>query len=366
MDDVISFAVGEPGCEAAPHVVAEGQRAFDTPAMHYTHVNGIPALREEIANYSSAVKGLTYDADTETQVTHGATAALMLTFLTLVDPGDEVIIASPYFTAYEAQILAAGGTPVVVALRQENSFHHNAADIAAAITDRTTAIVLNSPGNPTGAVTPLADLEEIAKVAIDNDLWVISDEVYHRFVYTGEAVVSIATLPGMFERTVVIDSFSKTYAMTGWRVGYLHGPAEFVAETSSLAEPMTSSNNSASQFAAVAALTGPQDLVDTMRTTYDANRKLVGDIIATAPMLKLAPSEGAFYAFVDVTGTGLSSHEFATQLIEQEHVAVVPGDAFGSAGEGYVRLSYVGTPEDTREGVQRMVDFAVRTAGVQA
>lgn len=359
MDDVLSFAVGEPSFSAAPHVVDAGERALRETPMHYTDVAGVPALRKAVAEYTRAQKHVVYDGRTETQVTHGATAALSMAFTALVEPGSEVILGSPYFATYINMTKTAGGQPVSVPLRAADGFRHSADAIAKAITPQTRVIVINSPSNPTGAVTPRDELERIAQVAIDNDLWVISDEVYHRYIYGDTEFASIAAVPGMKERTVLIDSFSKTYAMTGWRIGYMHGPAQFIAETSALAEAVTSSNNSASQAAALAALTGPQGFLDEMKASYAANRQIVIEAVDSSDgLLRLPAAEGAFYAFIDISRTGLSSHDFAIRLLERHHVAVVPGSAFGTEGEGYIRVSYVGAPEDIRAGMATVVAFA--------
>lgn len=362
---VISFALGEPGFSAAPHVVVAGQRQL-AGEMRYTDVRGIMPLREAIARYSATVKSLEFDPKTEIQVTPGATTALTATFLTLLDPGDEVVLCSPYFGPYLGQIHAAGGVGVDVPASAERDFHLDAATIEAAITDRTVAIVVNSPNNPAGAITPAEDLARIAHLAIDHDLWVISDEVYHRFAYDGLTAPSIATFPGMRERTIVIDSFSKTYAMTGWRIGYLEGPAELLDKIATVAEDLTSSTNSASQAAAVAALTGPQDIISEMHSAYDANRQLVVEAIDSCPALSMPTPEGAFYAFVDIRGTGLDADQFALGLLDEESVAVVPGEAFGTAGSGFVRLSYVGSAEETSEGLERIVRYASHARHPQA
>lgn len=360
MDDVISFAVGEPSFSAAPHVIAAGQAALSDSPMHYTDVGGVPALREAIATYTRIHKGVVYDPSSETQVTHGATAALNMSFLSLVEEGAEVILGAPYFATYENMVVTSGGTPVPVPLDPAKGFRHDAATIASAVTPNTRVIVINSPSNPTGAVTPRDELERIAAIAIEHDLWVISDEVYHRYVYGDTPFTSIAAIDGMHDRTVLIDSFSKTFAMTGWRLGYLHAPATFVRETSALAEAITSSNNSATQVAGIAALEGDLSYLDDMLASYRNNRDIVARAIEATPLLSLPSAEGAFYAFVDVTAVGLSSHDFAMGVLREEHVAVVPGDAFGAAGEGYVRISYVGAQEDIREGMRRVVAFAQR------
>ena len=365
MDDVISLAVGEPGFQAADHIIEAAERTLRNTPMHYTDVPGILPLREAIAAYTLMHKGLSYDPGTQTQVTHGATTALSLAFTTLVEPGDEVILGSPYFSTYENMVITAGGVPVPVPLRAADGFHHRAEQIEAALSERTRVIVLNSPGNPTGAVTTLREWEQIADLARQHDLWVISDEVYHRFLYDDAAFFSIAALPEMQERTLLIDSFSKTYAMTGWRLGYMHGPSEVIAHTSALAEAVTSSNNAASQAAGLAALTGPQDALEHMLAQYTHNRAIVQAAVQDSGSLLSLPSvEGAFYAFIDIRKTGVTSHDFALGLLHTRHVAVVPGDAFGPQGQGWIRVSYVGNQDELAEGMHRLADYARECAAL--
>lgn len=260
--DAISLCVGEPSATAAPHIVEAACRSIREGHTTYTNVLGIEPFREAVAAYSEKVKGLRYDVDTEIQAVDGATIGLFLAMKALLDAGDEVILPSPYFTSYDAEALMCGGVPVPVALKPEHQMRLNADDIEAAITPRTKAVLLNSPGNPSGAVTPLSELERIADVCIRHDIWVISDEVYHPFVFDGSASIapSIAAIDGMHERTVVVESLSKTFAMTGWRIGYLLGPEPLIEQTSKLAELMHSSVNSTAQYAAVAALTARRSM----------------------------------------------------------------------------------------------------------
>ena len=358
--DAISLTVGEPSATAAPHIVAAACEAAQAGRTRYTNVLGIPEYRKAVADYSARVKGLTYDPETEIQAVDGATIGLFLALKAVVGTGDEVIIPSPFFTSYDAEVMLCGGRPVTVALRPEHGMRVNAADIEAAITPRTRAVIINSPGNPTGAVTSAAELARIAEVCKQHNIWAISDEVYHPFVFGetfgetlgGEAAVapSIAAVPGMKDRTIVVESLSKTYAMTGWRI----------EQTGKIAELMHSSVNSLAQYAGVAALAGPQDNVAAMREEYRAKRQIVLDGLAGCPVLRLIEPQGAFYAFVDVRLTGLHSGEFADRLLDEERVAVVPGEAFGEEGRGFVRLSYAGDADELREGVARLRAFAER------
>ena len=370
--NAISLCVGEPSATAAPHIVEAACRSIREGHTKYTNVLGIESFRKAVAEYSRNIKGLEYDPNHEIQAIDGATIGLFLALKTIIDPGDEVIIPSPFFTSYDAEVMMCGGVPVTVALTPEHHMQLNADDIEAAITPRTRAIIINSPGNPTGAVTPADELARIADVCKRHDLWAISDEVYHPFIFSDTvrgiasanesapfpAAPSIATVPGMHERTVVVESLSKTFAMTGWRIGYLLGPAALIKQTSKIAELMHSSVNSTAQYAAVAALTGPMDHVIAMREEYRAKRQIVLDELADCTAVRLIEPQGAFYAFVDIRATRMDADTFSRRLLDEMRVAVVPGEAFGAAGAGFVRLSYAGNANELREGVQRLRRFA--------
>lgn len=366
--DAISLCLGEPGETASAHIVEAACDSLNAGKTKYTDVLGIPEFRNAAAAYTRRVKGLDYDAETEIQAVDGATIGLYLAIKSVVDPGDEVIIPSPYFTSYDAEVLMCDTVPVTVALKPEHGMHINAEEIRKAITPRTRAIIINSPCNPTGAVTTAEELAEVAKLCQEFDLWVISDEVYHPFVFAsapdvqpeGKAVApSIAAVEGMKDRTIIVESLSKTYAMTGWRIGYILAPSHVIEQTSKIAEMMHSSVNSTAQYGGVAALTGPQDHVREMREEYRAKRSLVLDALADCKAVRLIEPQGAFYVFVDVRPTGLTSEEFSKRLLEEEKVAVVPGEAFGKEGSGFVRLSYAGKPEELSEGVKRLRKFAL-------
>lgn len=366
--DAISLCLGEPGETASAHVVEAACKALQAGKTKYTDVLGIPEFRNAAASYTRRVKGLDYNPETEIQAVDGATIGLYLAIKTVVDPGDEVIIPSPYFTSYDAEVLMCDAVPVTVALKPEHGMHVNADEIRKAITPRTRAIIINSPCNPTGAVTSAEELAEVAKLCEEFDLWVISDEVYHPFVFAsapdaqpeGDAVApSIAAAEGMKDRTIVVESLSKTYAMTGWRIGYLLAPSHVIEQSSKIAEMMHSSINSSAQYGAIAALNGPQDHVLQMREEYRAKRSLVLDALSDCEAVNLIEPQGAFYVFVDVRPTGLTSEEFSRKLLEEEKVAVVPGEAFGAEGSGFVRLSYAGNADDLKEAVARMRKFAL-------
>lgn len=366
--DAISLCLGEPGETASAHIVEAACDSLNAGKTKYTDVLGIPEFRNAAAAYTRRVKGLDYDAETEIQAVDGATIGLYLAIKSVVDPGDEVIIPSPYFTSYDAEVLMCDAVPVTVALKPEHGMHVNAEEIRKAITPRTRAIIINSPCNPTGAVTTAEELAEVAKLCQEFDLWVISDEVYHPFVFASApdvqpegkaAAPSIAAVEGMKDRTIIVESLSKTYAMTGWRIGYILAPSHVIEQTSKIAEMMHSSVNSTAQYGGVAALTGPQDHVREMREEYRAKRSLVLDALADCKAVRLIEPQGAFYVFVDVRPTGLTSEEFSKRLLEEEKVAVVPGEAFGKEGSGFVRLSYAGNPEELSEGVKRLRKFAL-------
>lgn len=363
--DVISLAVGEPSETAELHVVAAAERAIRDGRTHYTDVLGIPEFRQAATRYTRQVRGLSYNPESEVQAVPGATLGLYLALRAILNPGDEVIVPSPAFASYDAQIALAGGKAVHVPVHPENGMRVDARDIARAVTDRTRALILNSPSNPTGAITPADELIHIAHICEAENLWAISDDVYHAFIYGDDTrhrtiAPSIAAVPGMRERTIIVDSLSKTFAMTGWRIGYLLGPATLIEHTAAIAEQIHSSISAPSQYAAVAALTGPLDGVTARHARYARQRELLLDTLQGAEALTAIPPEGAFYAFVDVRGTGLSSAEFSHRLLHEHHVAVVPGEAFGHAGEGFVRVSFVGAEAGLREALKRMVRFACR------
>ncbi len=356
----ISLCVGEPRHTASPAVARAACDSIRRGLTTYTDILGIPDFRHAAANYTSRVKGLEYDPDHEIQAMEGATMGIFLALKAVIDPGDEVIIPSPFFPSYQAAVLMCGGVPRTVALSPRNGMHLNAEDIDRAVGPRTKAVIINSPGNPTGAVTSAEELADVADVCIRHGLWAISDEVYHRFVFLPgvDSAPSIASARGMKNRTIIIDSLSKTFAMTGWRMGYLLAPAHVIEQTSKMAELVHSSVNSMAQYGGIAALNGPDEDVDRMRREYLDGRRIVVDGLAGCRSLRLIPSEGAFYAFVDVRPTGMSSEEFSRELLARYGVAVVPGEAFGAEGSGFVRLSYAGDPESLREGVRRLADFA--------
>ena len=357
MDDLVSFSLGEPGYSAAEHICRAATDAINRGDTHYTVNAGILPLREALSTHMEKKKGILYDPATEIMVTSGGVEALYLSLKVILEPGDEIILGAPYFPNYIGMIGMCGAKTVIVDLLEEDGFQYNVENLRAAVTDKTKAILINSPSNPTGSVTSEEVLRGIADLCIEKDLYLITDEVYQEFIYGDIPYFSIATVDGMRERTVIVDSFSKTYAMTGWRCGIILGPQPIVSQMVKIQENVVSCVNTPTQYAAIAALEGPQDVLKEMLSVYDANRRLVMEEINSMPLLSVIEPQGAFYAFVNVKGTGLSSQAFAVRLLQEQKVVTVPGSGFGSAGEGYIRLSYVATPEDTKKGLARIRKF---------
>lgn len=358
--DVISLAIGEPSDTASDVVAQAGENAIEIGDTHYTDVLGSDDFREVAADYERMARDLVYDPKTEVCAVPGATYGLFLSMRVLLDPGDEVIVCTPAFPAYDAQVLLCGAKPVHVQLKPEHQMHYAAQDIEAAITPRTRAIVINSPGNPTGAVTSYDELAQIAQVCVAHNLWAISDEVYHPFVYDSSIRVapSIAAVPGMHDRTVIVESMSKSFGMTGWRIGYLLAPQDFTERASEIAESLHSSVNTPALRAATQALLHPQQDIAARREGSFEKRSLVLHALQGSQMLKPMKPEGALYVLVDISATGLSDVGFSSRLLHESHVAVVPGEAFSDTTQRFVRVSYAGDGESIAEGVSRMSEFA--------
>ncbi len=358
MKDVISLGIGEPDFVTPPAITEAGIRSLQQGETHYTSNSGILELRQAISDNVWRLYGVRYNAESEILVTVGVSEALHLAMSALIDPGDEVIIPTPCFVAYAPAVVFAGGTPVNLCTRMENGFQTSAADIAQAITPRTKAILLGYPNNPTGAVMSRERLLEIARLVEERDLLVISDEIYDRLVY-GVEHTCFASLPGMRERTVVLQGFSKAYAMTGWRLGYALGPAEIIAGMRKIHKYIIMSANTPAQYAALEALRSGEPDVQRMRAEYDRRRKVV---VAGLNAIGLTCCEphGAFYAFPSIRASGMTSDEFANRLLEEEHVALIPGTAFGACGEGFVRISYATSLEKIEEALERMRRFMER------
>ena len=352
MPDVISLGVGEPDFVTPEHIRQAGMRSIELGHTQYTSNYGMLELREEISAMLNRRYGLTYDPATEVLATVGVSEGVDLVMRTLIDPGDEVISPDPGYVAYEADIVFAGGVPVPVPTYAEYGFGVRAAEVEAAITPRTKMILIGNPNNPTGAVVPQAELAAIAKLAIEHDLIVAIDEVYSRLVYDGEHV-SIAAMPGMRERTVLLDGFSKAYAMTGWRIGYVAAPAYILEAMLKIHQYTIMCAGTAPQEAAIQALRYGEEDVERMYNDYARRRRMFVDGLNRIGLTCCEPG-GAFYAFPSIASTGLSDDEFAEKLLFEEQVAVVPGSSFGSAGQGYVRCAYCTAYDKLEEALVRM------------
>lgn len=357
-DRVISFTLGEPDFTASENVVEAGCKAIREGKTKYSANAGIVPLREAVAASLKKDSGLAYDPETEITITVGGMGALFLTLKSLINPGDEVIICEPHWTNYVQQVQMCDGVPVLVVCKEENDFMLDVEDLRRAVTEKTKVIILNSPSNPTGAVLDHETLEGIAEIAKANDLAVISDEVYKTIVYDGLEYESISSLPGMKDHTIVVNSFSKGYAMTGWRVGYAAGPAFIIDNITKLQEDVAACAAMPCQYAALEALTGPQDFNQYMVAKYKERRDKMIERLNNIPGISCKAPKGTFYAFANIKGLGMSSDAFANKLLEEKQVVVVPGTAFGSGGEGYIRLSYATSMEQIEEGLDLIEAFA--------
>jgi aminotransferase len=355
MPDVISLGVGEPDFVTPEHIRQAGIRSIELGHTRYTSNYGLLELREEIAAMLHRRYGLVYDPRTEILVTVGVSEGVDLAMRTIIDPGDEVISPDPGYVAYEADIIFAGGVPVPVPTYARYDFGVRADEIAAAITPRTKMILIGNPNNPTGAVVPKAELEGIARLAIEHDLIVAIDEVYSRLVYETEHV-SIAAMPGMRERTILLDGFSKAYAMTGWRVGYVATPAHILEAMLKVHQYAIMCAGTAAQEAALEALRHGDVDVQAMHSDYARRRRMFVDGLNRIGLPTCEP-RGAFYAFPCISSTGMSDEEFAEKLLFEEQVAVVPGSSFGHGGNGYVRCAYCTAYDKLEEALVHMERF---------
>ncbi len=356
MDGVISFAVGEPDFATPPAVIEAARKALDGH-IGYTDNSGVRPLREAVAAEFRRYDHIDYDPSSEIMVTNGAMEGVYLTLATLTNPGDEVLVTDPCYANYQGTIVLNQCTPVFVPTREETGFCFEEDSLRQAITDRTKVIMINSPANPTGTTASRENLEMIARVAIENDLYVLFDEVYKHLLYGDQEFFNIARIPGMKERTFCVDSVSKAYAMTGWRVGFICGPKEIIGYMPAMQECLLSCVNSPAQTAAACALAGDQSVVKTMRRSYERRRDLIVDAVNAIEGLHCPTPGGAFYVFVNIEATGLSSRDFAMRLLAEQKVAVAPGIDFGALGEGHIRLSYATSEEAIVEGVRRIGVF---------
>ncbi len=356
MDNVISLSVGEPDFNTPWHIRQEGIRTLETRKTVYGPNAGLLRLREAIAGYVQRRVGAAYDPKTEVLVTVGGSEAIDLCMRTLLNPGDEVLIPQPSFVCYEPLTAMAGGVPVPLVTRAEDGFRLTAQALAAAITPRTKLLVLPYPNNPTGGVMRREHLEQIAEVLRGTSVMVLSDEIYGDLTYGGSPHVSIVSLPGMQERTVLVNGFSKSFAMTGWRLGYACAPAPIMAMMTKLHQFALMCAPITAQYAAIEAMDNGDDDVVAMRGEYDLRRRYIVDALNGIGLTCFEP-EGAFYVFPSISVTGMDSEGFCRALLEEKHVAVVPGTAFGDCGEGFVRISYCYSLAHITEAMGRIREF---------
>ncbi len=359
MKDVISLGIGEPDFVTPAPILQAGIHALQQGETHYTSNSGLLELRQAVAAHLGKLYGVSYDPEAELLITVGVSEALYLAMTALLVPGDEVIVPQPSFVAYTAEVAFAGGVPVPVATYAADQFQVTAEAIAARITPRTKAILIGYPNNPTGGVMERGRLLQLAALAEQHNLTVISDEIYDRLVYGGFEHVCFASLPGMRERTVTLGGFSKSHAMTGWRLGYAAAPAELLGAMRKIHQYTIMSAPTPAQYAALAAFETSEPFVQQMVAEYDRRRRLLVNGLNALGLDCFEP-KGAFYAFPSVAKSGLDETAFADKLLEEEHVAVIPGSAFGAGGTGYVRLCYATAYEKIEKALERMESFMRR------
>ncbi len=357
MKDVISLGIGEPDFDTPQAIVRAGVRSLEAGQTHYTSNVGLLELRKALNAHLEMLYGVSYDPG-DIVISVGGSEALYLACTAIINPGDEVIIPTPCFVAYQAEVHLAGGIPVEVASRIENNFEVDPNDIAAAITPRTKAILLGYPCNPTGAVASRETMLAIARMAEEHDLIVFSDEIYDRLVY-GVKHVCFSSLPGMWDRTILLGGFSKDYAMTGWRIGYAAGPHHLMQGLLRIHQYTVMCASTTAQVAALAAIQHGEEDVQMMLAEYDRRRKLIVSGM-NAIGLKTFEPRGAFYAFPQISGTGLDADTFSNRLLQEEQVALIPGDGFGAGGAGFVRCSYATAYEKIEEALRRVERFVNR------
>ncbi len=357
MKDIISLGIGEPDFDTPKPIVDAGVRSLLAGETHYTSNVGVLELRKTLSAHLERLYNVHYEPD-QIVITVGGSEALYLASTAILNPGDEVIILTPCFVSYQAEVFLAGGVPVEVACRMENNFEVDPRDVEAAITPRTKAILMGFPSNPTGAVASRETLLEIARLAEEHDLLVLSDEIYDRLVY-GTEHICFPALPGMLKRTILMGGFSKDYAMTGWRIGYAAAPAELITGLLRVHQYTVMCASTTAQMAAITALKEGEEHVAKMAAEYDRRRRLIVDGLNQIGLPTFEP-RGAFYAFPKVSVTGLDDSAFSTRLLEEEHVAAVPGSGFGKGGEGFIRCSYATAYDKIEEALRRMERFVNR------
>ena len=358
MPDAISLGVGEPDFDTPWHIRDEGIYALEKGRTFYTSNAGLKELREEIVRYLERRIHTSYNPVDEVLITVGGSEGIDMAFRAMLNPGDEVLIPQPSYVSYEPCAVLADGVPVIIELKAENDFRLTKQELLSAVTDKTKILVLPFPNNPTGAIMEKKDLEEIAEVCIEKDIYVLSDEIYSELSYKGDHV-SIASLPGMRDRTILINGFSKAYAMTGWRLGYACGPREIIGQMTKIHQYAIMCAPTNSQYAAVDALRNGDADVAMMRESYDQRRRYLMNAFREMGLSCFEPY-GAFYTFPCIKEFGMTSDEFATRFLEEEKVAVVPGTAFGACGEGFLRISYAYSLEQLKEALGRLSHFVAR------
>lgn len=364
MKDAISLGVGEPDFETPWHIRDEGIYSLEKGRTFYTSNAGLKQLKIEICNYLKRKLDISYHYNNEVLVTVGGSEAIDIALRAMVNPGDEVLIPQPSYVSYEPCALLAGAKPVIIELKHENQFRLTAKELEDAITDKTKILILPFPNNPTGAIMERADLEAIAKVIEKHDLFVISDEIYSELCYTDKHV-SIANIPGMQERTILINGFSKSYAMTGWRLGYACGPEPIITQMTKIHQFCIMCAPTTSQYAAVEALKNGDEDVANMREAYNQRRRFLVHAFKEMSLECFEPF-GAFYIFPCIKEFGMTSDEFANRFLAEEKVAVVPGTAFGDCGEGFIRISYAYSLERLKEATGRLEHFVQRLRAEKA
>ena len=359
MKDAISLGVGEPDFDTPWHIRDEGIYSLEKGRTFYTSNSGLKELRQEICRYMKRTQDIDYVWDEEVFITVGGSEAIDLMFRAMINEGDEVLIPQPSYVSYEPCAILADAVPVIINLKNENQFRLTPEELEAAITPRSKILVLPFPNNPTGGIMEKEDLEALREIIIKNDLYVLSDEIYGELTYTGKPHVSIASLPGMKERTIVVNGFSKAYAMTGWRLGFACGPREIIAQMVKIHQYAIMCAPTTSQYAAVEALKNGDEDVRKMRESYNERRRFVLHMLNEMGIPCFEPM-GAFYVFPCIKEFGLSSEDFANRLLAEEKVAIVPGTAFGDSGEGFLRISYAYSIDNLRKALTRLSHFVER------
>lgn len=354
--DVIRLGMGEPDIPTPPHIVAAAKQALDAGLTSYTTPAGLPALREAIGEKLARDNGLSYDPAYEIIVTTGAQEAIAVVMQSLLDPDDEVLLISPHYNAYASNVVLAGGSPIGIPTFEDNDFQVSAADIEPKITERTKLLAIVTPNNPTASAFTAETLESIAAVAVRNDLVVLSDEIYEKVVYDNFEHVSLASFDGMRDRTIVINGVSKAYSMTGFRVGYMAGPRDYIQSALEPRHSLTISSPTPFQYAALAALTGTQEHLRPMLAEYTRRRNTMAAVFDELGVTYSMP-RGAFYFWANVSGAGVSSFEFCRRAIVDHGILFFPGSMYGALGEGYIRISFLAPPDALEAGLERFADL---------